>query len=135
MSPPHPIIYQHLKNLINIKSYFFPHPSMHPLRAPPPCTPSHSPSMHPLCTHLCTPPLCTPPCTPSTHPLRPPLHTPLCTPPLRTPSTHPIHAPLHTPLCTPPPCTLPHTPPSDWLSVPTTSNHIAAFKNLINIKS
>ena len=69
--------------------------------------------------------------------LRAPLWTSahLCTP-LHT-STH-----LHAPLCTSAYlCAPPHTPPhtsaqdSDWLIVPTTSNHMPAFKNLINIKS
>ena len=48
-----------------------------------------------------------------------------------TTSAHPSVYPsahLHTP-----PCTSAHD--SDWLIVPTTTNHIPAFKNLINIKS
>ena len=105
------------------------HPSMH-LRAPlltPPCTPPHT-SVH-FRAPLCTLPH-TPPCT-SAHPsmhLCTPLCAPLCT--LCTPPCHPsMH--LHTSLCTPL-----HTSmqDSDWLIVPTTSNHIPAFKILINIK-
>ena len=116
------------------------HPSTHlhaPLRAPlstPPLT-----SMHPS-AHLSTPlgpPLRTPLCTsihPSMH-LHTPLHTSVHT------SVHPS-AHLRTPLCTSvhlcaPLCTPLHTSVQDfdWLIVPTTSNHIPAFKNLINIKS
>ena len=51
------------------------------------------------------------------------------------PSVHPLCAPLRPPLHAPPLRTPLRTPPSDWLSVPATSNHIPAFKNLINIKS
>ena len=80
--------------------------------------------------HLHAPP-CNPPCT-SVH-LHAPLHTPLRT--SMHPSVHlrtPLSAPLRTPLHTPP-CTSAHD--SDWLIVPITTNHIPAFKNLINIKS
>ena len=67
--------------------------------------------------------LCAPLCTPSVHPLHTPPGTPPCTPPCTPPRT--LHAPL---------CTSLHAPL--WLvKCPTTSNHIPAFKNLINIKS
>ena len=107
------------------------------------CTSAHpsAPLRAPLCTsaHLHAP-LRTPPCT-SAHLRTPPrtyahlrtplchLHVPLCAPPCTPPCTS---AHLCAPLCTPP-----HTSThnSDWLIVPTTTNHIPAFKNLINIKS
>ena len=79
------------------------------------------------CTYLhaslCAPPH-TPVCT-SEH-----LHAPLCEHPCTPPCT--LCTPLHAPLCIPL-----HTSmhEADWLIVPTTSNHIPAFKCLINIKS
>ena len=100
------------KNLINIKSWFFPHH----LFEKPPRTPLHTPTRT-------SAPLCAPPCI-SAH-LRAPLRAPPRTPPCTS-----VH--LRAPLCTPPRTSV-HD--SDWLIVPTTTNHIPAFKNLINIKS
>ena len=96
------------------------HPSMHPSTQPsthPSMHPSVHPSMHPS-AYPSADPFTHPSTHPSMHPLCGPLHASL-------------HAPLHAPLHTPPLC----TPPSDWLSIPTTSNHIPAFQILINIES
>ena len=98
--------------------------------------PLHAPLCTLLHTPLCTPlhaPFLTPSAHPSVHPSAHPSACPSTHPsahPSMYPSAHPsVHPSIHLPR------TPPRTPLSDWLSVPTTSNHIPAFKNLINIKS